>query len=52
MSQCSVPSLKMLNTERAEIVQCQGSWDAPRGHIHLVKKTHSFSSPTPEIQLL
>lgn len=45
MSQCSVPSLKMLNTEQAEIVQRQGSWDAPRGHVHLVKKHISFSTP-------
>lgn len=53
-SRCSVLSLETLNTEQAELVQCQGNWDAPLGYAHLVKKhCFLFSPPTPpEIQLV
>lgn len=44
-SQCSVLSLEMLNTEQAELVQCQGGWDVPLGYAHLVKRHVSFFTP-------
>lgn len=47
MSQCSIPSLQMLNTEQAETAQRQGSWDAPPEHVHLVK-TLPFLPPPPQ----